>query len=86
MVWENFGIYSTQMAKDKLKLSTMVRETFGVYYSQMSKNVLKLSTVVEKIYVAREIVCLCRSNTCIRNVCIDPELHIILSGNIHINA
>ena len=87
MVGENFGIYSTQMAKNKLKLSTMVRGNFGIYSSQMSKNILKLSTPwLENIYVASEIMCLCTSNTGIRNVCTNPELYIILSGNFPING
>ena len=35
------------MAKNALKLSTMVGEMFEIHLSQMAKNDLKLSTTVE---------------------------------------
>ena len=44
MVGENFGIYSSQLVKNTLKLSTMVGENFGIYSSQLVKNTLKSST------------------------------------------
>ena len=46
MVGENFEIYSSQMAENALKLSTMVGENFEIYLSQIAKNALKLSTMV----------------------------------------
>ena len=36
-----FEIYMSQMAKNALKLSTMVAENFEIYMSQMAKNALK---------------------------------------------
>ena len=45
-------IYSSQMAKDAFKLSTMVGENFKIYLSLMAKNAFKLSTMVgEKIEI-----------------------------------
>ena len=41
MVGENFEIYSTQLAKNKLKSSTMVGENFEIYSSQLAKNTFK---------------------------------------------
>ena len=43
------------MAKNALKLSTMVGEIFEIYLSEMAKNALKLSTTVGenfKIYLS----------------------------------
>jgi len=37
MVGENFEIYSCQVAKNPLKLSTMVGENFEIYSSQVAK-------------------------------------------------
>ena len=36
----------SEMAKNGLKLSTMVGENFGIYLSEMAKNGLKFSTMV----------------------------------------
>ena len=50
MVGEHFKIYSSQLGKNTLKLSTMVGENFDIYSSQLAKNAFKLSTMVgEKI-------------------------------------
>ena len=46
MVGENFGIYSSEMAKKCTQKSTMVGENFGIYSSQKAKNALKWSTMV----------------------------------------
>ena len=45
---KSFGIYSSQLAKNALKLSSMVGENFGIYSSQLAKNALKLSTMIGK--------------------------------------
>ena len=37
MVRENFEIYSSQLAKNVLKLSTMDGENFEIYSSQLAK-------------------------------------------------
>jgi hypothetical protein len=37
MIEENFEIYFSQMAKNDLKLSTMVRENFENHLSQLAK-------------------------------------------------
>ena len=37
MVRENFEIYSSQVAKNTLKLSTIVGENFEIYSSQLAK-------------------------------------------------
>ena len=41
-----FEIYLFQIAKNSLKLSTMVGENFEIYLSQIAKNALKISTMV----------------------------------------
>ena len=47
--WENFEIYLFQMAKNRVKLSTMVGENFEICLSQMTENHhLKSSTMVEE--------------------------------------
>ena len=38
------------MAKNALKLTTMVGENFEIYLSQIAKNALKLSTMVGEIF------------------------------------
>ena len=46
MVGENLGIYSSQLAKNTLKFSTMVGVNVGIYSSHHSaKNTLKLSNM-----------------------------------------
>ena len=45
-VGEKFEIYSSQMATNALKLSTMVGEKNEIYLSQMVTNAYKLSTMV----------------------------------------
>ena len=40
MIGENFGIDSSQLAKNALKLSTMIGENFGIDSSQSAKNTL----------------------------------------------
>ena len=41
-----FEIYSSQLAKNALKLSTTVGENFEIYLSQVFKNAFKLYTMV----------------------------------------
>ena len=48
MFGEKFEIYLTSMAKNALKLSTMVGEIFEIFSSQMPKNVFKFSALVGK--------------------------------------
>ena len=43
---KNFDIDLSQMAKNALKLSTMVGENFEIYLSQIAKNAFKLFTMV----------------------------------------
>ena len=44
MVGENFGIDSSQLAKNALKMSTMVvGENFGIDSSQLATNAVKLN-------------------------------------------
>ena len=50
MAGENFQIYSSQLAKNTFKLSTMVEKQIGSYSSQLVKNTLKLSTMVGENY------------------------------------
>ena len=38
------------MAKNALKLSTMVGENFNIYLSEMAKNALKYSTMVGEYF------------------------------------
>ena len=38
--------FTSQIAKNAFKLSTMVGENFEIYLSQMAENALKLSTIV----------------------------------------
>ena len=38
MVGENFEIYSSQLAKNTLKSSTMAGENFEIYSSRLAKN------------------------------------------------
>ena len=42
MVGENFEIYTSAMAKNALKSSTMAGENFKIYTSEMAKNTLKI--------------------------------------------
>ena len=49
MFGEKFEIHMPQMAKNTLKLSTMVGENFEIYLPQMTKNAFKLSTKVGEI-------------------------------------
>ena len=56
MIGEIFEIYLSQMAKNVLKLSTVVGENSEIYMSQMAKNALKLSTMFGEnfeIYLSR---------------------------------
>ena len=46
----NCEIYLSEMDKNGIKLSTMVRENFEIYLSEMAKNGLKLSTMVGEIF------------------------------------
>ena len=46
MVGEKFEIYLFEIAKNGLKLSTVIVENFEIYFSEMAKNRLKLSTMV----------------------------------------
>ena len=46
MVGENFETYSSQMAKNALKLSSVIGDHFEIYLSQVAINALKLSTLV----------------------------------------
>ena len=43
---KKFEIYLSEMAKNGLKLFTMVEENFEIYFFEMAKNGLKLSTMV----------------------------------------
>ena len=42
MVEENYEIYTSEMAENALKSSTMVGENFEIYPSEMAKNALKI--------------------------------------------
>ena len=58
MIGENFEIYLSEMAKNELKLSTIVGENFEIYLSEMAINGLKLSTNVgekSEIYLSEKL-------------------------------
>ena len=46
MVGDNFKIYSSQLAKNTIKLSAIVGQKFGIYSSQLAKDILKCSTML----------------------------------------
>ena len=48
MVEKIFEIYTSQMGRMAIKLSTMVGENFEIYTSQMARMAIKLSTMVGK--------------------------------------
>ena len=50
MVGENFVIYSSQLAKNALKFSTMVGENVVIFSSQLAKNALKFSIMVGEYF------------------------------------
>ena len=50
MFGENFEICWSQMSKNTLKLSTIVRENFEIHLAQMAKNCPKLSTMVGNVF------------------------------------
>ena len=49
MVGENFEIYMSQMAKIRLKLSTMVGENIEICWHQMARNAFNCPPWLEKI-------------------------------------
>ena len=51
MVVEFFEIYLSQMAKNALKLSTVVGENFEIYLSEMAIIALKLSIMTSENFL-----------------------------------